>query len=86
MERLLGRKTLEVEILKEALGLARAKKPNAALKGQLHHLNCQASTPALTSVASLYSIQKTKYGSQTESGSKNACWLCSWANVQFLCW
>ena len=27
LERLLGRKTLEVEILKEALDLARAKKP-----------------------------------------------------------
>ena len=27
LERLLGRKTMEVEILKEALGLARAKKP-----------------------------------------------------------
>jgi len=27
LERLLGRKTMEVEILKQALGLARAKKP-----------------------------------------------------------
>jgi transposase len=27
LERLLGRKTMEVEILKEALDLARAKKP-----------------------------------------------------------
>jgi len=27
LERLLGRKTMEVEILKEALNLARAKKP-----------------------------------------------------------
>ncbi|MBP1178464.1 hypothetical protein JOE48_000428 [Methylobacterium sp. PvR107] len=31
LERLLGRKTLEVEILKEALGLARTKKPISPL-------------------------------------------------------
>lgn len=31
LERLLGRKTLEVEILKEALDLARAKKPTLAV-------------------------------------------------------
>jgi len=31
LERLLGRKTMEVEILKEALDLARAKKPLSPL-------------------------------------------------------
>jgi transposase len=31
LERLLGRKTMEVEILKEALDLARAKKPTLPL-------------------------------------------------------
>ena len=33
LERLLGRKTMEVEILKEALDVARVKKPSL----QLHH-------------------------------------------------
>ncbi len=32
LERLLGRKTMEVEILKEALDLARAKKPIVAAR------------------------------------------------------
>jgi len=31
LERLLGRKTMEVEILREALELARAKKPTSPL-------------------------------------------------------
>ena len=31
LERLLGRKTMEVEILKEALGVARIKKPTSQL-------------------------------------------------------
>ncbi len=35
LERLLGRKTLEVEILKEALDLARAKKPTLLSRSRL---------------------------------------------------
>ena len=35
LERLLGRKTLEVEILKEALASSRAKKPNWQLPSPL---------------------------------------------------
>ena len=35
LERLLGRKTMEVEILKEALDLARAKKPTLLSRSQL---------------------------------------------------
>ena len=34
LERLLGRKTMEVEILKEALDLARAKKPTLLSRSQ----------------------------------------------------
>jgi transposase len=35
LERLLGRKTMEVEILKEALNLARVKKPALLSRSQL---------------------------------------------------
>ena len=35
LERLLGRKTMEVEILKEALDLARVKKPTLLSRSQL---------------------------------------------------
>jgi transposase len=34
LERLLGRKTMEIEILKEALDLARVKKPTLLLRSQ----------------------------------------------------
>ena len=35
LERLLGRKTMEIEILKEALDLARVKKPTLLSRSQL---------------------------------------------------